>query len=639
MRCSSVMDDGLVSDIKRGGAARNAKLAGLGAGMAGRAALGFGKRLTGKSKDEVNAELMDKAAQQLFTVLGELKGGAMKVGQALVGHGGRHPRAVRQALPRGADQAAAGSPAAARGQGAPGARRPAGHQVARTVHLVRRHAGGVGQHRPGAQGGWSDGREVAVKIQYPGADEALRADLKTMQRMVRVLKQLSPGADVQGVVDELIERTEMELDYRLEADNQRAFAKAYEGHPHFVVPHIVASAPKVVIQEWIEGIPMSVIIREGTQEQRDLMGTRLFELTYDAPRRLEMMHGDAHPGNFMLLPDDKMGVIDFGAVAPMPGGIPVELGMATRYALNKDYDHLLPTMQQIGFIQKGEQVSEREMDEMMRQYVEPLEVEVFHYTRKWLQRMTAMNMNPTAPRPDQGRAADGHSGQAGDPDAGDRVQRRDLLPARCARASQKRLPPNWFRVSPNEAACVRNAGRPARRRRLPAPRCSCVDAHADACARRSCRVRGSPHPKRPTARHGPAPRPGTPAESGTPRTVPWRAPDRRGSPRTTSRDRRHDMARPAASSFGMSGARHVRSPASWSLILFGSLWICDQVIRGCPKNYGHGSGDFGSVAIWLFEGFLGGAPIHGRDNRGGGTRLARRNRSGGGDAPRQRRPR
>jgi predicted unusual protein kinase regulating ubiquinone biosynthesis (AarF/ABC1/UbiB family) len=243
---------------------------------------------------------------------------------------------------------------------------------------------------------WSDGRPVAVKIQYPGADEALRADLKTMQRMVRVLKQLSPGADVQGVVDELIERTEMELDYRLEADNQRAFAKAYAGHPHFVVPHIVASAPKVVIQEWIEGIPMSVIIREGTQEQRDLMGTRLFELTHDAPRRLEMMHGDAHPGNFMLLPDDKMGVIDFGAVAPLPGGLPVELGLMLRYALNKDYDHLLPTMEQGGFIQKGEQVSVREIDEMLRQYVEPVEVEVFHYNRKWLQRMTALNMDKAA---------------------------------------------------------------------------------------------------------------------------------------------------------------------------------------------------------------------------------------------------
>jgi predicted unusual protein kinase regulating ubiquinone biosynthesis (AarF/ABC1/UbiB family) len=142
---------------------------------------------------------------------------------------------------------------------------------------------------------WSDGREVAVKIQYPGADEALRADLKTMQRLVSVFRQMAPGADVQGVVDELIERTEMELDYRLEADNQRAFAKAYHDDPHFVVPAIVASAPKVVIAEWIDGIPMAQIIRDGTPDQRDLMGTRLAELTYGAPLRLEMMHGDAHP--------------------------------------------------------------------------------------------------------------------------------------------------------------------------------------------------------------------------------------------------------------------------------------------------------------------------------------------------------
>ena len=74
------------------------------------------------------------------------------------------------------------------------------------------------------------------------------------------------------MVDELIERTEMELDYRLEADNQRAFAKAYRRTTRTsLVPHIVASAPKVVIQEWIDGIPMAEIIRDGTPEQRDLM--------------------------------------------------------------------------------------------------------------------------------------------------------------------------------------------------------------------------------------------------------------------------------------------------------------------------------------------------------------------------------
>jgi predicted unusual protein kinase regulating ubiquinone biosynthesis (AarF/ABC1/UbiB family) len=149
----------------------------------------------------------------------------------------------------------------------------------------------------------------------------------------------------------------------------------------------------VVIQEWMQGTPMAEIIRDGTTEQRDLMGTRLLELTFDAPRRLQMLHGDAHPGNFMLLPDGRMGVIDFGAVAPLPGGLPVELGMTIRLARDKNYDMLLPTMEKAGFIQKGQQVSVRDIDDMLRQYVEPVEVEVFHYTRKWLQKMSTIEID------------------------------------------------------------------------------------------------------------------------------------------------------------------------------------------------------------------------------------------------------
>jgi predicted unusual protein kinase regulating ubiquinone biosynthesis (AarF/ABC1/UbiB family) len=383
------MDDGSVTDIKRGRAARNAKLAGLSVNIAGRTALGLGKRLTGKSRDEVNAELMEKAAHQLFTVLGELKGGAMKVGQALSVMEAAIPEEFgepyREALTKLQKDA---PPLAA-------------HKVHRVLDAQlgtkwRQRfiefddtpvaSASIGQVHKAV---WHDGREVAVKIQYPGADEALRADLKTMQRMVGVLKQLAPGADVQGVVDELISRTEMELDYRLEADNQRAFAKAYQDHPHFLVPHVVASSPKVVTQEWIEGVPMAEIIRNGTTEQRDLMGTRLAELTFDAPRRLEMIHGDAHPGNFMLMPDGRMGVIDFGAVAPLPGGFPIELGMSIRLAREKNYDLLLPTMEKAGLIQKGQQVSVRDIDDMLRQHVEPVNVEVFHYNRKWLQRAAA----------------------------------------------------------------------------------------------------------------------------------------------------------------------------------------------------------------------------------------------------------
>ena len=223
---SSVVDDGLVSEIKRGRAARNAKLASLPVGMAGRAALGFGKRLTGKSKDEVSAELMDRAAQQLFSVLGELKGGAMKVGQALSVMEAAIPeqygKPYREALTK-LQREAPPLPAAKVHRVLDTQLGTAWRERFQSFDDASIASASIGQVHKAV---WADGRQVAVKIQYPGADEALRADLKTMQRMVSVLKQLSPGADVQGVVDELIERTEMELDYRLEADNQRTFASA-----------------------------------------------------------------------------------------------------------------------------------------------------------------------------------------------------------------------------------------------------------------------------------------------------------------------------------------------------------------------------------------------------------------------------
>jgi len=386
------MDDGGVADIKRGRAARNAKLASIPVGFAGRAALGLGKRLAGRSKDDVQAELMEKAANQLFTVLGELKGGAMKVGQALSVMEAAIPEEYGEPYREALTKLQKDAPPLP----APKVHRVLDAQLGTKWRERFSHfddtpvaSASIGQVHKAV---WSDGREVAVKIQYPGADEALRADLKTMQRMVGLIKQLAPGADVQGVVDELIERTEMELDYRLEADNQRAFAKAYADHPHFTIPHVVASAPKVVIQEWIDGIPMAEIIRHGTRKQRDVIGTRLLELTFDAPRRVGLLHGDAHPGNFMLMPDGRMGVIDFGAVAPLPDGYPVELGMTIRLARDKNYDELLPTMERAGFIQKGQQVDVRDVNEMLRQYVEPIEVDVFHYTRKWLQRMTVTQM-------------------------------------------------------------------------------------------------------------------------------------------------------------------------------------------------------------------------------------------------------
>lgn len=391
-----VVHNDLVGEMKRGRVARNMKLASLPAGIAGRAAVGLGKRLTGKSREEVNAELLDKAAEQLFTVLGELKGGAMKVGQALsvieAAIPERYGKPYREALTK-LQKDAPPIPAAAVHRVLAAQLGTKWRDRFNSFDDMPVASASIGQvHRAV----WSDGRAVAVKIQYPGADEALRADLKTMRRLVSVFKQLAPGADIQGVVDELLERIESELDYRMEAKHQRAFAAAYKDDPHFAVPAVIASAPKVIVTEWMDGTSLAIIIRDGTTEQRNLMGTRLFQLAYDSPQRLELVHGDPHPGNFMLLPDGRMGVIDFGAVAPMPGGLPADIGVSVRQALERDYENLLLTMQRIGFLQNGAQVSHGELDDMMRQHVDPLLVDVFHYTRDWLQEVASRSIGLSA---------------------------------------------------------------------------------------------------------------------------------------------------------------------------------------------------------------------------------------------------
>ena len=333
--------------------------------------------------------------------------------------------------------------------------------------------------------------------------------------------------------------------------------------------HIVASAPKVVIQEWIEGVPMSVIIREGTTEQRDLMGTRLFELTYDAPRRLEMMHGDAHPGNFMLLPNDKMGVVDFGAVAPMPGGIPIEIGMATRFALNDDYNNLLTAMQAIGFVQKGEQVSKREMDEMMKAIVEPLEVEVFHYTRKWLQRITAMNVKPTVQQArSRLRVEMNMRPSVGDPDQGDRLQRRDLLPARrahsrqtaCHRSCGTRRTSSLTDCTTAPTATRENPAAPTRPPGFLLGVLAWPSRRGRLRAMTVPRSRISP-PQTPAGSRAAARRPGTHRDESAIRAQRLGAFVRQGIRRTTYRDPPDDTAPPASSFLGMSPIGALRASA------------------------------------------------------------------------------
>lgn len=377
-----------MTDITKGQGRRNAKLASLPIGMAGRAAAGFGKRMVGRDKDEVNQELLEKSAEQLFAVLGELKGGAMKVGQALSIMEAAIPDEFGEPFREALTKLQADAPP----------------MPAAKVHKVLDQQLGtrwrerfrefsdepaasasIGQVHKGV---WSDGREVAVKVQYPGADHALKADLKTLSRMSGLLQRLSPGTNVKAMMDELIDRTEAELDYLGEADNQRAFAKAYDGHPDFLIPKVVASAPKVVVSEWVDGVPLSKIITTGDQQTRDDAAAKMAEFEVSSPYRVGLLHGDPHPGNFFRATDGRFGVLDFGAVGHYPEGLPPETGPILRLARDKKYDELKELMISAEFIRPSHanKVTSADLEAYLRPYVDPLYSESFHFTRKWMQR-------------------------------------------------------------------------------------------------------------------------------------------------------------------------------------------------------------------------------------------------------------
>ncbi|MBJ8348785.1 AarF/ABC1/UbiB kinase family protein [Antrihabitans sp. YC2-6] len=363
--------------------------------MAGRAAVGYGRKLAGGNKGEINAQLSQKAADQLFSVLGELKGGAMKFGQALSVMEAAIPDEYAEPYREALTKLQAEAPP----------------MPAATMHLVLDQQLGTKwrerfasfDDKPTASASigqvhravWSDGRDVAVKVQYPGADEALRADLKTLARFANMMATIVPGTDVKPVLAELNERMEEELDYRIEANNQRRFAKEFEGDPDFAIPRVVASSPKVVVTEWMTAKPLREIIKHGTREERNHIG-RLFALfAFSSPARVGSLHCDPHPGNFMVLDDGRLGIIDFGACAPLPDGLPIALGRMVRLASEERFDELIDLLQKNKFVLAGRTVTEREIDEYLRPFTDPIKSESFHFTRSWLQRVagTAADFN------------------------------------------------------------------------------------------------------------------------------------------------------------------------------------------------------------------------------------------------------
>ena len=393
-----------MTELPRRALGRTARLAALPLGYAGRTAVGMGRRFGGANADAVMLDVQQRTAEQLFKTLGDLKGGAMKMGQALSIMESVLPEELAEPYRRQLTKLQDSAPP----------------MSATKVHHVLASQLGTGWRKqlvefdddpaaaasigPVHKGRWADGRQVAVKVQYPGAGEALMSDLRQLSRVARTVGSMIPGIDIKPLITELQDRVAEELDYALEAEAQAAFAQAFRGDPDFLVPDVVAHTDKVLVSEWIDSsASLARLIAEGTQEQRNHYGELYVRFLFEGPARAGMLHADPHPGNFRVLTTEDgslggIGIVDYGAVARLPEkSLPHTMGSLIRIATYDDYADVLEGLRSEGFVKPNITIDPEELRDYLGPFVEPARPETFAFSRGWMREQYQRVQDPRQP--------------------------------------------------------------------------------------------------------------------------------------------------------------------------------------------------------------------------------------------------
>jgi predicted unusual protein kinase regulating ubiquinone biosynthesis (AarF/ABC1/UbiB family) len=312
---------------------RTARIGGLAAGQAIRQA-GTRAANVARSPEGRDAALERRhieAAEQIVTALGTMKGAAMKVGQVLSFLDvGMVPEEYREEFQRKLGALRDAAPTVTFKDMRKVIEEELDDPLADVFEEFDEEpiaAASIGQVY---RARLADGRQVAVKVQYPGVAAAVRADMQNLGLILRLAKRIAPGMDPKAIGEEIRSRIQEELDYELEAQNQRSLARIFRGHPFIVIPDVITSLSRerIMVSEYVHGTGFEEL-KTYPQEERNRIGEMLFRFYFGCLYRHGQFSGDPHPGNSMLLDDGKLAFFDFGLFKRMPpGGVELEINVA-----------------------------------------------------------------------------------------------------------------------------------------------------------------------------------------------------------------------------------------------------------------------------------------------------------------------
>lgn len=194
-----------------------------------------------------------------------------------------------------------------------------------------------------------DGREVVAKVQYPGIAEAIHADLQNLRLALKLLSAVAPGVDTAAIAAEIRERIAEELDYELEASNQRAMARVYRDHPFVLVPDVISElcGERVLVSEYVDGRRFAAML-DAPQAERDRVGEIVLRFYLNGPMRHRLLNGDPHPGNALFLDDGRVAFVDFGFFKRLTDADVEQFVASTRATFDGDAQALLAVVSGLG---------------------------------------------------------------------------------------------------------------------------------------------------------------------------------------------------------------------------------------------------------------------------------------------------